>query len=126
MSSKRATSTTPATAPRAAVPSARTWTPQQLDAIKAVGENLLVSAAAGSGKTSVLAERCVHLVCDAAAPHRCGVNQLLVVTFTEAAAAEMKARIETALRCRLDSAADADERERLRHQAALLEHANIS
>ena len=49
------------------------------------GLSLTVSAAAGSGKTSVLAQRCAHLVCDA--PARCNIDELLVVTFTEAAAA---------------------------------------
>src|SRR5712671_2129680 len=74
-------------------------TPQQSAAITSAGQSLLVSAAAGSGKTSVLAQRCVHLICDARP--RCNVNQLLVVTFTEAAALEMKSRIEGALRERL-------------------------
>src|SRR5438067_1704286 len=74
-------------------------TPQQTAAITSSGKSLLVSAAAGSGKTSVLAQRCVHLICDA--KPKCNVGQLLVVTFTEAAALEMKARIETALRERL-------------------------
>src|SRR2546421_12344319 len=77
----------------------KTWTAQQRSAITASGKGLLVSAAAGWGKTSVLAERCVHLICDA--KPRCNVNQLLVVTFTEAAALEMKSRIESALRERL-------------------------
>lgn len=55
------------------------------------GANLLVAASAGSGKTEVLARRCVALVSDPAAP--CDIDQLLVVTFTRAAAAEMRARI---------------------------------
>ncbi|MGH7214671.1 MAG: UvrD-helicase domain-containing protein, partial [Tepidisphaeraceae bacterium] len=74
----------------------RSWTPEQLLGITLTGHQVLVSAAAGSGKTSVLAERCAHLVCDASP--RCEVDQLLVVTFTENAAAEMKSRIERALR----------------------------
>src|SRR3954470_24283718 len=78
--------------------SGRQWTPEQLRGITTVGHSLLVSAAAGSGKTSVLAERCVYLVCDAAEP--CDVDELLVVTFTEAAAAEMRGRIQAALRKR--------------------------
>ena len=101
--------------------SARKWTPQQLEAITRTGCNLLVSAAAGSGKTSVLAERCVYLVCDA--KPRCHVSQLLVVTFTDAAAAEMKGRIEIALRRRLRQNGDDAH---LQRQLALLEHANIS
>src|SRR5450432_1944761 len=64
------------------------WTPQQREAIETTGTSLLVSAAAGSGKTAVLAERCAYLVCDA--PQKCDVDQLLVVTFTKSAAAEMK------------------------------------
>ena len=99
---------------------AQRWTPAQLDAIRTTGCGLLVSAAAGSGKTSVLAERCAHLVCSA--PSRCGVDQLLVVTFTEAAAAEMKARIEDSLRRRMAGSAD----EHCRRQLALLDHAMIS
>src|SRR5688500_9748738 len=77
---------------------AREWTKEQRAGITTVGHSLLVSAAAGSGKTSVLAERCAHLVCDCAEP--CDVDELLVVTFTEAAAAEMKGRIQAALRDR--------------------------
>src|SRR5687768_10894566 len=102
--------------------SARKWTPEQLRAITTTGGSLLVSAAAGSGKTSVLAERCVHLVCDA--KPRCNVNQLLVVTFTEAAAAEMKGRIEQALRQRLEKADDGDNH--LKRQFALVEHIHCS
>src|SRR4249919_613531 len=66
------------------------WTPQQKLAIETTGKSLLVSAAAGSGKTAVLAERCAYLVCDAPPPHRCDVDELLVVTFTNAAASEMR------------------------------------
>ena len=77
------------------LPHARQWTPAQREAIDTVGVSLLVSAAAGSGKTSVLAERCVYLLCDA--NPGCQVSELLVVTFTEAAAAEMKARIARSL-----------------------------
>ena len=97
------------------------WTPQQLDAITATGQSLLVSAAAGSGKTSVLAQRCVHMVCDA--QPRCNVNQLLVVTFTELAAAEMKSRIEQAMRTRLEASPDDPH---LRRQFALMDQASIS
>ena len=78
--------------------SGRQWTQQQLEAIHTIDKSLLVSAAAGSGKTSVLAERCVHLLCDA--EPACEVHELLVVTFTEAAAAEMKSRIARSLAAR--------------------------
>src|SRR5687768_8818503 len=101
--------------------SAGKWTAEQIRAITTTGGSLLVSAAAGSGKTSVLAERCAHLVCDA--KPRCNVNQLLVVTFTEAAAAEMKGRIEQALRQRLEHAGDDGH---LKRQFALIEHIHCS
>src|SRR3990170_804405 len=78
-------------------PGAR-WTDQQWAGIATTGRSLLVSAAAGSGKTAVLAERCAYLVCEA--PQPCDVDELLVVTFTEAAAAEMRTRIRTALHAR--------------------------
>jgi ATP-dependent helicase/nuclease subunit A len=96
-------------------------TPQQRLAIQTVDDNLLVSAAAGSGKTTVLAERCAYLLCDAAMP--CSVDQLLVVTFTEAAAAQMKARIEAAIQNRL---AKNPENESLRRQAAQIDLAQVS
>src|SRR6478735_457705 len=80
------------------------WTDEQWRAICTTGRSLLVSAAAGSGKTAVLAERCAYLVCDAPTSARCGVGELLVVTFTNAAAAEMRERIERALRKRLEAA----------------------
>lgn len=98
----------------------RKWTAEQLDAITARGEALLVSAAAGSGKTSVLSERCASLVCDGA--DRCNVNQLLVVTFTELAAAEMKSRIEQAIRQRAQMSSDPH----LRKQLKLIDHAQVS
>src|SRR3954470_19556014 len=75
------------------------WTDPQWAGISEVGRSLLISAAAGSGKTAALAEGCAHLVCDADEP--CDVDELLVVTFTEAAAAEMKSRIEKQLRERI-------------------------
>ena len=96
------------------------WTPAQWRGIATTGRSLLVSAAAGSGKTAVLAERCAYLVCDADDP--CDVDELLVVTFTEAAAAEMKTRIGKALR---DRAAKSPS-DRLAHQLALLDRASIS
>jgi ATP-dependent helicase/nuclease subunit A len=68
----------------------------------------------------MLAARCAHLVCDA--PDPCEVDSLLVVTFTEAAAAEMKARIHTALRER----AAAGNSERLHRQVALVDRASVS
>jgi len=100
-------------------PGAR-WTDAQWAGIATTGRSLLVSAAAGSGKTAVLAERCAYLVCDASRP--CDVDELLVVTFTEAAAAEMKSRIEKALFDRISCAHD----NRLARQLALVDRANVS
>ena len=100
----------------------RQWTIAQKRAIREQGRSLLVSAAAGSGKTAVLSERCAYLVCDS--PDPCDVDELLVVTFTEAAAAEMRARIQQALAKRIDSMANPPTR--LRRQMALVEHAPIS
>lgn len=73
----------------------REWTEEQRAAFSLRNKNLLVSAAAGSGKTAVLVERIIRMVCDAA--HPIDIDNLLVVTFTKAAAREMKERIRTAL-----------------------------
>jgi ATP-dependent helicase/nuclease subunit A len=100
------------------------WTPQQQRGIETTGRSLLVSAAAGSGKTAVLAARCGYLVCDAPPEHRCDVDQLLVVTFTRAAASEMRSRIEQALRQRLGASESDDAR--LARQIMLLDRAGIS
>src|SRR5207249_10573281 len=93
------------------------WTDAQWAGISTTGRSLLVSAAAGSGKTAVLAERCAHLVCDA--PNPCGVDELLVVTFTNAAASEMRERIEKVLRQRVEAPDDP----RLARQLALIQRA---
>ena len=69
----------------------RQWTSEQRQCIEARGGTLLVSAAAGSGKTSVLVERIVRRITDPA--DGTDVDRLLVVTFTKAAAAEMKQRL---------------------------------
>ena len=71
------------------------WTPAQRAAIDDRGGALLVSAAAGSGKTAVLTERAVRLVTDP--EHPVDADRLLIVTFTNAAAAELRARIGQAL-----------------------------
>lgn len=74
---------------------ARTWTASQEDAIKLRGRLLVVSAAAGSGKTSVLTERIIRMLTDPA--HPAELSRMLIVTFTRAAAAELKSRIGAAL-----------------------------
>ncbi len=80
-----------------------TWTKAQEEAITARGGNILLSAAAGSGKTAVLAERILRRVTDPKEP--VGINELLVLTFTRAAAAEMRTRIGKALSAALEKAA---------------------
>ena len=69
-------------------------TKEQQNAIDAAG-NILVSAAAGSGKTAVLVERVIRLITDKINP--VSADRLLIVTFTNAAAAEMRSRIEKRL-----------------------------
>jgi len=114
-------------------------TPAQRDAIATIDRSLLVSAAAGSGKTTVLAERCAYLVCDLPADQRCSVNELLVVTFTEAAASEMRQRIGKAIRQRIETKSRSPSNETksrgssaainddyLRSQLYLLDSADIS
>ncbi len=71
------------------------WTPEQYDAITTRGGSLLVSAAAGSGKTAVLVQRVMERITDP--QHPCDIDRLLVVTFTRAAAAEMRGRVAARL-----------------------------
>lgn len=74
------------------------WTDEQLKAITSRGSNLLVSAAAGSGKTAVLVERIIQMI----TKDKVDIDTLLVVTFTNAAAAEMRERIGEAIVKALD------------------------
>lgn len=97
------------------------WTDEQWQAITRRGNNLLVAAAAGSGKTSVLVERIIRRIMDETEP--IGVDQLLVVTFTNAAAAEMRHRIGDALRKALK---EDPHSAHLRRQLALLQRATIT
>ena len=96
------------------------WTKKQKEVIDARGCNLLVSAAAGSGKTAVLVERIIQLICDE--KHPIDIDRLLVMTFTNAAAAEMRERISQAIDKRL---AQEPDREHLQVQAALVHRAQI-
>lgn len=77
---------------------ANNWTEEQLAAITSRGSNLLVSAAAGSGKTAVLVERIIQMI----TKDKIDIDTLLVVTFTNAAAAEMRERIGEAIIKALD------------------------
>ena len=76
-------------------PKGSTWTDDQWKAIVSSGRDILVAAAAGSGKTAVLVERIIRKITDQERP--VDVDRLLVVTFTNASAAEMKHRIGEAL-----------------------------
>lgn len=100
---------------------ARAWTDEQLEAINTRSGNLLVAAAAGAGKTAVLVERIIRRLTDPVAPM--SLENLLVVTFTDAAAAEMRQRIGAALE---EAAARRPNDENLRRQLLLLNRAHIS
>ena len=97
------------------------WTKEQQQVIDARGRNLLVSAAAGSGKTAVLVERIVRMVTDP--DHPVDIDRLLVMTFTNAAAAEMRERIGDALEKRLEE--EPGDRN-LERQTSLIHHARIT
>ncbi|MGE5587052.1 MAG: UvrD-helicase domain-containing protein [Clostridia bacterium] len=99
------------------------WTPEQLEAISDRGRNLLVSAAAGAGKTSVLVQRVIGRITDRERP--VDIDRLLVVTYTDAAAAEMRERIAAALDDLLAKGSESDEA-RLARQLALVRKADIS
>ena len=96
------------------------WTDDQQKAIDGRKGTLLVSAAAGSGKTAVLVERVIRRICDSENP--CGVENLLIVTFTKAAAAQMKEKIEAAISKKI---AENPSDKRLRRQQLMLPCANI-
>lgn len=96
------------------------WTNEQQAAIDSRGQTLLLSAAAGSGKTAVLVERIIRRLLDKEYP--IDITELLVVTFTKAAAAEMRDRIGTALMKALSETKDL----RVERQLALLPSAQIS
>ncbi|WP_445613641.1 helicase-exonuclease AddAB subunit AddA [Geobacillus sp. YF-1] len=102
-------------------PAGSRWTEEQWKAITAGGRDLLVAAAAGSGKTAVLVERIIQKV--TAEEGAVDIDRLLVVTFTNAAAAEMKARIGEALEREL---AKRPHSLHLRRQLSLLPRASIS
>lgn len=99
----------------------REWTEQQQDVIKTHGSDIIVSAAAGSGKTAVLIERIIRMISDTSG-RSTDVDRLLVVTFTKAAAAEMKDRLKAAI----DKASAANpDNAHLRRQQLLLGNASI-
>ena len=99
----------------------RQWTNDQKNAINARNGAVLISAAAGSGKTAVLVERVIQILTDKHKP--CAADRLLVVTFTKAAAAEMKERISA----RISEMLLCDpENKNLQRQQIMLANAHIS
>lgn len=96
------------------------WTKEQQAAIDSRGQTLLLSAAAGSGKTAVLVERIIRRLLDPKDP--VDITELLVVTFTKAAASEMRERVAKALMQALAETKDP----RIERQLALLPSAHIS
>ncbi len=101
----------------------RNWTDDQKKVIETRNAGILVSAAAGSGKTAVLIERILaRILTD---PDPIDLDELLVVTFTRAAASEMRERISAAIDARLDGASP-QEAERLLRESQLLPAAEIS
>ncbi len=97
------------------------FTPEQQKVIELRERNILVSAAAGSGKTAVLVERIIRMITEG--DHPVDIDRLLVVTFTNAAAAEMRERISQALDGRLEKE---PENVHLQKQASLLHNAQIT
>ncbi|HUL51192.1 MAG TPA: UvrD-helicase domain-containing protein, partial [Candidatus Nitrosotalea sp.] len=102
--------------------SGMSFTESQRRAIEVNG-NVLVVAGAGAGKTSTLVERCVAGLLDFRSP--AGLDEILMVTFTEAAASEMKQRIRARLEKELDSARDEASLLQLEEQRALLDACHI-
>lgn len=96
------------------------WNKDQLKAIEGRGGTVLVSAAAGSGKTAVLVERIIRRLCDTEKP--VSIENFLIVTFTRAAAAQMREKIQRALKDRI--AADPDNAV-MRRNLLMLPYANI-
>lgn len=97
-------------------------TKEQRAAVESRGENLLIAAAAGAGKTRVLVERVIRLLEE----NYCDVDEMLIMTFTNAAAQEMRSRIQAALMKRLGTEFDAATQARLEKQIILLTSAQIS
>ena len=94
------------------------WTKEQKQAIEEKGSNILVAAAAGSGKTAVLVERIINKVVN----ENIDIDKMLIVTFTNAAAAEMRERILDAIYKKLE---EKPEDSNLQRQITLLNKANI-
>ena len=107
------------------------WTPEQQKVIETRNANVLVSAAAGSGKTAVLVARILSMITDL--EHPVSIDELLIVTFTRAAAGEMRERIRLAIEARIEEEEKQENSpkkdqmlEHLRKQNTLLHHALIT
>ncbi|MCD8365501.1 MAG: UvrD-helicase domain-containing protein [Clostridiales bacterium] len=101
--------------------SAVRWTPEQQQVILLRDRSMLVSAAAGSGKTAVLVQRVISMITDPTRP--ADVDELLVVTFTNAAAAEMRERVLLAI----EAAVERDPTDvHLQRQISLIHNAQIT
>ena len=98
-----------------------TWTEEQQKVISLRDRNILVSAAAGSGKTAVLVQRILSKIMDTERP--VDIDRLLIMTFTRAAAGEMKERISAAIDQILH---DNPDNEHLQRQASLIHNAQIT
>ena len=96
------------------------YTPEQIQAIETLDKSVLVSAAAGSGKTAILVERILRIILEGKA----NVDELLVVTFTNAAASEMKLRLASAIRKRMRE--NPEDTGRLKEQLSRLYRAYIT
>lgn len=97
------------------------WTSEQQKVIDLRDRNILVSAAAGSGKTAVLVERIITMITDAKAP--IDIDKLLIVTFTNAAAAQMRERISEAIEQRM---VEEPQNDHLQKQSTLVHNAYIT
>lgn len=97
------------------------WTEEQRQVIELRNRNILVSAAAGSGKTAVLVERIITMITDRV--HPVDIDSLLIVTFTNAAAGEMRERIRAAIEKKLE---EEPENVHLQRQLTLIHHAQIT
>ena len=97
------------------------WTKEQQQAISKNKSNILVAAAAGSGKTAVLVERIINKILN----EKIDIDKLLVVTFTNAAASEMRERILNAIYKKIDESENEEEIQNLQRQVVLLNKASI-
>ncbi|MGE4215300.1 MAG: UvrD-helicase domain-containing protein, partial [Anaerotignaceae bacterium] len=97
------------------------WTDEQYRAITERNADILVAAAAGSGKTAVLVERIIRLICDEETA--VDIDKLLVLTFTKAAASQMRERIGKTISAKIK---ENPENEHLKRQMTLLNRAQIT